>query len=24
VRTPISYDVTVNGRSHRISVTPVS
>ncbi|MGD9869970.1 MAG: methylmalonyl-CoA carboxytransferase subunit 5S [Thauera sp.] len=23
VRTPISYDVTVNGRSHRVSVTPV-
>lgn len=22
VRTPISYDVTVNGRSHRVSVTP--
>ncbi len=24
VRTPISYDVTVNGRSHRVSVTPVA
>lgn len=23
VRTPISYDVTVNGRAHRVSVTPV-
>ncbi|MBN8442404.1 MAG: methylmalonyl-CoA carboxytransferase subunit 5S [Thauera sp.] len=23
VRTPVSYDVTVNGRSHRVSVTPV-
>lgn len=23
VRAPVSYDVTVNGRSHRVSVTPV-
>jgi methylmalonyl-CoA carboxyltransferase 5S subunit len=24
VRTPVTYDVKLNGRSHRVSVTPIS
>jgi methylmalonyl-CoA carboxyltransferase 5S subunit len=24
VRTPVTYDVKLNGRSHRVSVTPVT